>query len=399
MKVSFVVPNYNHARFVGAAVESALAQTHAAIEVIVVDDGSTDDSRQVLAAYGDRIRVILQANAGLSAARNTGVRAATGDCIALLDADDLVDAAYAERLLAALVAEPGADGAYCGFRFVDQEGRPLPRVERRVVKPDALYGALLNGNFWVPESPLVRRHCYAALGEFDTALRACEDWDVWLRFSRTYRLVGIPDVLIGYRVVTGSMSSNPQRMLDYRLAVLHKHLGDPPAQPGGSAAHLAYANAWLRSAVEFLQADDAPAAFRCLLAGGRLYPPLLCERATYAELAQSSQSRGSEGQPQPGILAQRALLFDLIDRLADDAALGADRRARQPQWQAQALWAVAQLYYQAEDRSAARATLLDALRLDPSLGRRSPFVGLLARTFVSTRQMRTLKGMTGRPAG
>lgn len=396
MKVSFVVPNYNHARYVGAAIESALAQTHRAIEIVVVDDGSSDDSRHVLMAYGDRIRAIFQANAGLSAARNAGVRAATGDCIALLDADDLVDATYAERLLAALAAAPGADGAYCGFRFVDQEGRPLPRVERRVVEPDALYGALLNGNFWVPESPLIRRHCYAACGEFDTGLRACEDWDVWLRFSRHYRLVGIPDVLIGYRVVTGSMSSNPQRMVENRLAVLHKQLGAPPTQPGTSAAHRAYANAWLRSAVEYLQAGDTAAAYGCLAAGGRLHPPLLGERATYAELAQSSQMRGSEGQPQQQIPAQRALLFDWMERLAGDEILGSDTRSRQPQWQAQALWAVAELHYRAGERSMARAALLDALQLDPRLGRQRPFAGLLARTFVSAGQMGTLKRMAGR---
>ncbi len=162
--VSFVIPNYNHARYLGQAIASALAQTYPNVEVIVVDDGSTDDSRAVAAAFGDRIRYIYQQNAGLSAARNTGVRAAQGEYIALLDADDLVEPAYAERLLAALAEAPQAAGAYCGFRFVDQDNRPLNRVEQRIAAPEALYGALLNGNYWVPESLLARRSCYQAHG-------------------------------------------------------------------------------------------------------------------------------------------------------------------------------------------------------------------------------------------
>ena len=227
--VSFVIPNYNHARYLGQAIESALGQTYPHVEVIVVDDGSIDDSRAVAAAYGDRIRYIYQRNAGLSAARNTGVQAAQGEYIALLDADDLVEPAYAERLLDVLAQVPDAAGAYCGFRFVDQDNQPLNRIEKRTTSPETLYGALLNGNYWVPESLLARRACYAAMGEFDTSLRACEDWDVWLRFSRHYSLVGIEDVLIRYRVVVGSMSSDPRRMLDNRLVVLAKHIGSQPA--------------------------------------------------------------------------------------------------------------------------------------------------------------------------
>ena len=182
--VSFVIPNYNHAQYLGDAIRSVLAQSYAGTEIVVVDDGSTDESRAVAEQFGARIRLLCQANAGLSAARNTGIQAATGDYIALLDADDLVEPLYTERLLAALAAAPQADGAYCGYRFVDQNNQPLPRLERRVVAPELLYTALLNGNYWVPESLLIRRECYLAAGEFDPALRACEDWDVWLRFSR-----------------------------------------------------------------------------------------------------------------------------------------------------------------------------------------------------------------------
>ena len=114
--------------------------------------------------FGDRIRYIYQQNAGLSAARNAGMRAAQGEYIALLDADDLVEPAYAERLLAALAQAPQAAGAYCGFRFVDQDNRPLNRVEQRITAPEALYGALLNGNDRVPESLLARQELLSSNG-------------------------------------------------------------------------------------------------------------------------------------------------------------------------------------------------------------------------------------------
>ena len=407
-KVSFIIPNYNHARYLGDAIRSVLAQTYPEIEAIVVDDGSTDDSRSVvesfLGQHGDRVRYIYQANAGLSAARNTGLRAACGEYIALLDADDLVEPAYAERMLAALAACPGADGVYCGFRFVDQANQDLPRTERRTFAAEALYPALLQGNFWVPESVLARRSCYAASGEFDVALRACEDWDVWLRFARHYHLVGIDDVLIRYRVAAGSMSSNPQRMLDNRLTVLRKHLGEPPPAAGFTLAHQAYGSAYLRSAVEYYQAGDEAGGYRCLLDGARLFPLLLLRYATYYELACSRQARGSEGRPSPAeIAASETLLRDLVRRLAGEPALRQvvmpPAAAGKPQpaalnesaMRAQMLWALGLLYYQAGANSAARRVLWEAGRLDPGLWPRRGFLGLLARTAVGRRQLALLK--------
>jgi len=394
--VSFVIPNYNHARYLGDAIRSALAQTYPHIELIVVDDGSTDDSRSVveywIAEHGERIRYIYQTNAGLSAARNTGVQAACGEYIALLDADDLVEQTYAERLLAALAQSPDADGVYCGFRFVDQDNQDLLRTERRTFAAEALYPALLMGNFWVPESVLVRRSCYTAMGEFDPALRACEDWDVWLRFARHYRLVGIDDVLIRYRVAAGSMSSNPLRMLDNRLAVLRKHLGDPPPASGATLTHQAYGATYLRSAVEYYQAGDEEGGYRCLLNGARLFPPLLLHHTTYYELACSGQTRGSEGRPSAAeVAASEKLLRDLVRRLANDPALGPGVIAGESALRARMLWAMGLLYYQAGASGAARDALWAAGRLEAGLWRRRSFVGLLARTVVGRRQVALLK--------
>jgi glycosyltransferase involved in cell wall biosynthesis len=395
-----VIPNYNHARYLGDAIRSALAQTYGAVEVIVVDDGSTDDSRSVAAEFGDRIRYIYQRNAGLSAARNTGVRAAQGDYIALLDADDLVEPDYAARLLAALSDVPGADGVYCGFRFIDQNGRLLSRVEQRVVAPEDLYGTLLNGNYWVPESLLARRSLYLAMGEFDTTLRACEDWDVWLRFSRSYRLVGIADLLIRYRVVVGSMSSDPQRMLGNRLTVLTKHVGPEPTFAGDSDTHVAYANAYVRTALEYYQSGDGDAAYRNLAAAARLNPRLLFDHATYYELACSEQGRGSQGDVQQlDIAGRQAYLEALVQRLAVEPSIGVALAGGEApsatmalaRMQARAMVAVASLYYQSGASTAARNALMDAARLDPALLRQQSFGAALVRSLMGARLLSWLK--------
>jgi glycosyltransferase involved in cell wall biosynthesis len=104
--VSVVIPTYNYARFVSEAVDSVLAQTYPSLEVVVVDDGSTDDTREVLARYGDRIRYIYQPNAGLPAARNTGIKAARGEFIGLLDSDDVFHPRKFELQMRYMLAHP-----------------------------------------------------------------------------------------------------------------------------------------------------------------------------------------------------------------------------------------------------------------------------------------------------
>jgi glycosyltransferase involved in cell wall biosynthesis len=153
--VSVVVSNHNYAAFVGAAVDSALGQTEP-VEVVVVDDGSTDGSLEVLAGYGDRIRVVTQANAGQAAAVNAGVRAASGEWVMLLDADDLLDPGAAAALVAR-VARPdavGASRAHYRLRCVDRSGDPLgftnPPASTPLPEGDLVPELLLGGAYPTP---------------------------------------------------------------------------------------------------------------------------------------------------------------------------------------------------------------------------------------------------------
>ncbi|HAV76800.1 MAG TPA: glycosyl transferase, partial [Anaerolineae bacterium] len=187
--VSVIIPNFNHARFLGDAIRSVVGQDYKNVEVIVVDDGSTDNSREVVEQFGDKVKYIYQENAGLSAARNTGIRASKGSLIGVLDADDMYEPVFLSTLVADLQSNPKADGIYCGYQFVDQKNNLLPQIEARHVASELLYNALLDGNFFVPESIFLHRYVYDEVGLFDEALRACEDWDVWLRVTNKFRII------------------------------------------------------------------------------------------------------------------------------------------------------------------------------------------------------------------
>ena len=123
--VSVVIPNYNYARFLPEAIDSVLAQTYGQIEIIVVDDGSTDDSREILDGYGDRVTVIFQQNAGVSAARNNGVSRSRGEYLAFLDADDAWLPAKIERQIAAFRGDEEIGLVHVGMVEIDGSGNSL----------------------------------------------------------------------------------------------------------------------------------------------------------------------------------------------------------------------------------------------------------------------------------
>lgn len=293
--VSVIIPTYNHARFVGDAILSVLQQDYDNFEVIVVDDGSGDNTREVIKKFEGRVEYIYQKNAGLSAARNTGIRASKGVLIGVLDADDMYEPKYLSTLVGTLISHPDADGVYCGYRFVDEENNHLPQIENRQVPSGELYNSLINGNFFVPESILLHRYVYDKVGLFDEGLRACEDWDVWLRTARRFRIIGRSDILTRHRVLAGSMSTDPLRMLTARLHVLKKHVGDEPISGGSTLAHHSYGRAYLSSCIEYIQSDVADDAYNCFYRMADICPELLLELDTYYQLGCADQPKGGMG--------------------------------------------------------------------------------------------------------
>lgn len=196
--ISVVMACYNAASFVREAVDCVLGQTLPGVELIVVDDGSTDASRDILRGYGDRIRLIEQPNAGPYPARNAGLAAARGDFIAFLDADDWWEPHALERMHDAIVANR-ADVAYCGWQNVGKGVVAAPHVPPAYEQQDAV-AHFVRSCPWPIHGALLKRTVVDQLGGFSVRRFSSMDYDFWLRtLALTRNIVRVPEVLAFYR--------------------------------------------------------------------------------------------------------------------------------------------------------------------------------------------------------
>jgi glycosyltransferase involved in cell wall biosynthesis len=195
-RISVVIPTYNCAHFLGEAIESVRVQGWAGLEIVVVDDGSTDGTGALLSSLrGPDLVVLRQENCGPASARNAGIRRSTGDWIAFLDADDLWLPGKLRGQFDALSARPNA-----AFSFTDAIVRNSSGRETVVASPDGdILWSLLAGPRFGVGSVLVRRDRLDRIGFFDPALRMGEDWDMWLRLAASYEGCGVRRVLAVYR--------------------------------------------------------------------------------------------------------------------------------------------------------------------------------------------------------
>jgi glycosyltransferase involved in cell wall biosynthesis len=228
-KVSVLIPSYNHAHYLDHALQSVISQSFSDWEAIVIDDGSTDDTQKVTAQFDDpRIRYIYQENQGLSAARNTGLREANSETIALLDADDIWKENYLETMLSPLENQPETVAVYCGFQYIDEDGQDVGIPSIKVVPPDEFHEYFsANGNWLVPSGVVFRKAVAEEEGCFDESLRAVEDAYLWSKMSYRGPFVGIPLPLVGYRRHASNMSSDPQRMVSSNYKILERYHGPP----------------------------------------------------------------------------------------------------------------------------------------------------------------------------
>lgn len=207
-RVSVVIPAYNAARYVGAAIESVLAQTAADLEAVVVDDGSKDDTESVVRRYGTRVRYLRQENAGVAVARNRGLAESRGHWVGFLDADDTWLPRKLEHQLEALEERPGPRACYSAFTVVDPELRPL-EVRHSPRQGPILEDLLLRGNVVGSIcTVLCERALFDAAGGFDPALSQCADWDMWIRLSLLTDFAYLDEPLVTYRRHATNMSSD-----------------------------------------------------------------------------------------------------------------------------------------------------------------------------------------------
>jgi glycosyltransferase involved in cell wall biosynthesis len=237
-KVSIIIAAYNSAGYIGDTIRSVFAQTFTDYELIIVNDGSTDDTEQALKPFQDRIIYICQNNRGPAGARNTGLRQARGDYAALLDNDDLWEATYLEKMIAQLEREPGIGLIYPNAVLFDS-----PRWEGKLfqdIYPSSqpvTFEKLLARECNVFASSLFRREVIEQFGMFDESLpKGVDDFDLWLRLAqRGVRFTFTTEPLVHYRKRRNALSMDTLTMLRGSLAIYEKVLTVPETTPGQRA--------------------------------------------------------------------------------------------------------------------------------------------------------------------
>lgn len=220
--VSVVIPTYNSAQYVTAAVNSVRAQTVRDVEILVVDDGSTDDTREVMKQYGALVRYFSQENGGVAVARNHGIAESSGRYIAFLDADDTWSPHKLEQQLAVLEANPRYRLCYSAHTSVDAQLTPLG-VGRSERHGPALEDLLLHGNIVGSIcTVLCERELFKTGGVFDPELSQCADWDMWIRLAMLTEFLYLDEPLVTYRQHAANMSRNAPLLEHDSLRVLRK---------------------------------------------------------------------------------------------------------------------------------------------------------------------------------
>ncbi|TIS92218.1 glycosyltransferase family A protein [Mesorhizobium sp.] len=263
--VGVVVPMFNAEKTISATLTSICRQSHRALDIIVVDDGSTDQSASIVASHAGkdrRIRMIKQSNAGVAQARNSGAACTEAEFLAFVDADDLwAPSKIALQLRALQEGGPSAGLAYCWFAHIDEDGRVFslynqPDAEGHVLQRMCRKNFVGNGS-----SMLVRRSAFERAGQFDPSLRArnaqgCEDLLMCLRIAESHEFRVVPQHLVGYRMTNVNMSSDVMQMLRSCEIVIAEFREKYPQFGRDLDAHLVDMIHWL--------------AVRALL-GGRLF--------------------------------------------------------------------------------------------------------------------------------
>jgi len=382
--VSVIIPAYNQGRFLGEALDSALGQTHQDFEVVVVDDGSTDETPDVVRSRSDRrIHYLYQDNQGLAAARNTGIRESAGAWLSFLDADDAFLPEKLSSLLALAQAHPEAGLAAGQAIPVDEDGRPTGAVFDRGA-PEEPEDWLL-GNPLHVGSVILNRAWQEAVGWFDVSLRSYEDWDLWLRLALAgCPMLWLPQPVSLYRFHRGQMIRDGRRMTEANLAVLDKVFRRPDLPESWKAnRRRAYSRAQLRAAANAYGANDVEAGKAALLQAVDQDPSLLHDGGR--PLRDIFFAWGDS----PKTTDRMRYLQHLHDNLPGSLRPYLSKRDL-----AEGVLRVGLEAFQRGDRQTARAALWRGIQLDPRRLRNRGLVSMLVRCLAPVARRAPAKGVS-----
>jgi glycosyltransferase involved in cell wall biosynthesis len=227
--VSVVIPCFNGEAYVREAIDSVLAQNGIPLEVIAVDDGSTDSTREILESYGDRVRRIYQDNAGVGRARNVGIAAARGGYVAFLDCDDLWLPGKVKKQLALFDARPDMGLVYCDAEMFNAKGVVVH--SKKAIRPPAreqVLNALFLDNFITTSSVMIRKSCLESVGTFREEYRNAQDYDLWLRMARAFKFGYVDEILVRYRIRKGGLSEHGENRNLIDITILKECIEQMP---------------------------------------------------------------------------------------------------------------------------------------------------------------------------
>lgn len=255
-KVSVIVPAYNKADLTVKTAESVLSQTYKNIEVIIVDDGSTDNTRQRLSPYFDRIRYVYKENGGACSARNLGIRLATGDYIGLLDCDDIYLPQKIEKSVAYLERNSDFGFVHTSAYLIDENDAILRIYSLRENRHIGwIAKRLLSVNYICNSTVVIRKSCFEKVGLFDETIFFAADWDMWLRLAEQYKggYINAPFTL--YRVLEHYKFNHLNEAKEEQLFVLKKAFQrNPGLNPRLKDKFIS--NVYYRQAVDYLAIND-----------------------------------------------------------------------------------------------------------------------------------------------
>lgn len=239
-RVSIMIPTYNCATFLGRAIDTALAQSYTDYEILIVDDGSTDNTRDVVVPYGTKVRYFYQPNGGLSSARNLALSHATGEFVAYLDADDMWCPRKLEAQVAFLDARKECGLVHSEISVIDEDDKVLHlcfnQETRRPVPQGHCLADLLRRCHVQILTVLERRECFGRAGIFDEGLRIAQDYHHWIRVALQGFAIGyLPEPLAKYRWRRGSLMSNQRRLLHDFVRIYETVLAEPQLEQAHGA--------------------------------------------------------------------------------------------------------------------------------------------------------------------
>jgi glycosyltransferase involved in cell wall biosynthesis len=369
LQTSVIIPTYNRAGYLSQALASVSAQSRSPFEIVVVDDGSTDSTPEVIAAAGPLVRYVRhERNQGVAAARNTGLKTARGDVVAWLDADDLWEPGFLKAVMPILEVDGGVDGIYTGLMRIDADGNLLPQSSQVEVPSTELRSALLEDCFIQTSTFVARRRCFEQAGLFDPQFDICEDYDMFLRLAESCTIVALPVPLVRYRVHEQNTVANVAAFCTFRLALTRKHFGEPEGDPETwpPDKRRAHGHAFRAAALKCIGAGQTDEGWQYLKQAVSILPSLLGSLDTYYEVACGNQPMGYRGQADLlDIEKNGAEMIARLDSLF--ASCGPDLQTMRSAAYGNAYLALGILSDRANRWELARSYMLQAVRANPRL--------------------------------